>query len=204
LGGSKVAQRPQSLENLIGYFRKLPGIGERTAERLALWLLKSPEQEVLGLAEALVRLKKSIRSCRYCGGLVEEEPCPLCSDPERDTKVVCVVEAPDDLYAIENTGVYKGRYYVLQGVISPLEGMGPENLNLKPLEELCRSGQIREVILATSPTTEGEATALYLAGILEPLGVKITRIARGVPMGGDIQYTDKLSLSKAIEDRRAL
>jgi recombination protein RecR len=199
-----MTRRPQSLSNLIAYLKKLPGIGERTAERLAFWLLKASEDDVVGLAGAITQIKEAIRFCPECGGLAEEVPCQLCSDPKRDASIVCVVEAPDDLYAIERTGVFSGHYHVLQGVIAPLEGVGPEDLQIGPLEERCRSGRVREVILATSPTTEGEATALYLARRLEPLGVGVTRIARGVPMGGDLQYADKMTLGKAIEGRAAL
>ena len=199
-----MSKRPKSLDALIAYLKKLPGIGERTAERLAFWLLKAPEDDALGLAEAIVRLREAIRLCSLCGALTEEVPCSLCSDPERDPTIVCVVEAPDDLYAIERTGVFNGRYHVLQGLISPLDGIGPDDLHIGSLEERCRSGGVREVILATSPTTEGEATALYLARRLEPLGVEVTRIARGVPMGGDLQYADKLTLGKSLEGRRSI
>ncbi|MFQ5893923.1 MAG: recombination mediator RecR [Nitrospinota bacterium] len=196
-----MTRRPKSLSTLITYLKKLPGIGERTAERLAFWLLKAPADDVAGLAEAIAQIKEAIRFCSVCGGLTEEESCALCSDPKRDPTVVCVVEDPDDLYAIERTGVFTGHYHVLQGVISPLEGIGPDDLHIGPLEQRCRSGGVREVILATSPTTEGEATALYLARRLAPLGVAVTRIARGVPMGGDLQYADKMTLGKAIEGR---
>lgn len=197
-----MSQRPKSLSNLISYLKKLPGIGERTAERLAFWLLRAPEEDAQGLAQAILQLKEAIRLCSRCGALAEEETCPICLDPERDPSLVCVVEGPDDLYAIERTGAFRGRYHVLQGLISPLDGVGPEDLNIGPLEDMCRSGGIGEVILATSPTIEGEATALYLARKLGPLGVEVTRIARGVPMGGDLQYADKLTLSKSIEGRR--
>lgn len=197
-------KRPKSLAAVISYLKKLPGIGERTAERLAFWLLKSSEEDALGLAQAITQLRESIRLCSLCGALTEEEPCAICSDPKRDASIVCVVEAPDDLYAIERTGAFQGRYHVLQGVISPLDGVGPDDLNVGPLEDRCRSGEVREVIVATSPTTQGEATALYLVRRLEPLGVEVTRIARGVPMGGDLQYADKLTLRKSIEGRRAL
>jgi recombination protein RecR len=199
-----VTPRPKSLATLISYLKKLPGIGERTAERLAFWLLKAPEDDALGLAQAITHIKEAIRLCSVCGALTEQEPCAICADPKRDPTVVCVVEAPDDLYAIERTGVFHGRYHVLQGLISPLDGIGPEDLHIGPLEERCISGGVREIILATSPTTEGEATALYLARRLGPLGIEVTRIARGVPMGGDLQYADKLTLSKSIEGRRSL
>lgn len=199
-----MTKRPKSLADLIAYLKKLPGIGERTAERLAFWLLMAPEEDARGLAEAIVQLKEVICLCSVCGALTEEVPCAICTDPQRDPAVVCVVEGPDDLYAIERTGAFRGRYHVLQGTISPLDGVGPEDLYIDSLEERCRSGGIREVILATSPTTEGETTALYLARRLGPLGVEVTRIARGVPMGGDLQYADKLTLSKSIEGRRAL
>ena len=199
-----MTRRPKSLSNLIAYLKKLPGIGERTAERLAFWLLKAPKDDVLGLAGAIAEIREAIRFCSICGALADETLCALCSDPKRDPAIVCVVEAPDDLYAIERTGVFKGHYHVLQGVISPLDGVGPEELQIGPLEERCRSGDVREVILATNPTTEGEATALYLARRLRPLGVEVTRIARGVPMGGDLQYADKMTLGKAIEGRSAL
>ncbi len=171
---------------------------------MAFWLLMAPEEDARGLAQAIDRLKDAISLCSTCGALTEEDPCAICADPKRDPGVVCVVEGPDDLYAVERTGVYRGRYHVLQGTISPLEGIGPEDLFLSPLEERCKSGELQEVIIATSPTTEGEATALYIARRLEPLGVEVTRIARGVPMGGDLQYADKLTLSKSIEGRRAL
>ncbi len=199
-----MTRRPKSLSNLIAYLKKLPGIGERTAERLAFWLLKAPKDDVLGLAGAIAEIKEAIRFCSICGALADEALCAICSDPKRDPAVVCVVEAPDDLFAIERTGVFNGHYHVLQGVISPLDGVGPEELQIGPLEERCRSGDVREIILATSPTTEGEATALYLDRRLKPLGIEITRIARGVPMGGDLQYADKLTLGKAIEGRSAL
>jgi recombination protein RecR len=184
--------------------KKLPGIGERTAERLAFWLLMAPDEDARGLAQAIIQLKESIGLCSVCGALTEEEPCAICSDPQRDSAVVCVVEGPDDLFAIERTGAFTGRYHVLQGVISPLDGVGPEDLYIGSLEERCRLGGVLEVIVATSPTTEGEATALYLARRLEPLGVAVTRIARGVPMGGDLQYADKLTLGKSIEGRSVL
>lgn len=199
-----MTKRPKSLADLIAYLKKLPGIGERTAERLAFWLLMAPDEDALGLAQAIIQLKESICLCSVCGALTEEEPCSICSDPQRDSAVVCVVEGPDDLFAIERTGAFSGRYHVLQGVISPLDGVGPEDLHIGSLEERCRSGGVQEVIVATSPTTEGEATALYLARRLEPLGVAVTRIARGVPMGGDLQYADKLTLGKSIEGRSVL
>ncbi len=199
-----MTKRPKSLANLIAYLKKLPGIGERTAARLACWLLKAPEEEALGLASAITHLKEAIHLCPSCGALAEKGQCALCVDPQRDPSVVCVVEAADDLYAIERTGVFKGHYHVLQGVISPLDGVGPEDLHVEPLVARCRSGAVREVIIATSPTTEGETTALYLARLLKPLGVEVTRIALGVPMGGDLQYADKLTLSKSLEGRQAL
>jgi recombination protein RecR len=190
------------LELLIEELVKLPSIGQKSAQRLALHLLRATREDALRLAEAIRTVKERVSFCGVCGNFAEEDPCRLCTDPQRDGSVVCVVEQPGDMLAFERTGQYRGRYHVLGGALSPLDGTHPEQLRIKPLLERLRPGEIREIILATNPNVAGEATALYLSKLLAPLGVKVTRIARGVPMGSDLEYSDLVTLTRALEGRR--
>ena len=187
---------------LIRELAKLPGIGEKTASRLAFHVLRAPSEYARDLAQALVEVKEKIRLCSTCMNLTELDPCTLCSDARRDGSIVCVVATPPDLYAIERTGGFRGRYHVLHGVLSPLEGIGPDDLRIKEL--LSRVGELKEIILATSPNVEGEATALYLAKVLRPLGVKVTRIASGLAVGGELEYADGVTITRALEGRREM
>ncbi len=188
------------IARLIQQLGKLPGIGEKTATRLAFHVLRAPEAYARELAAALVDVKERIRLCASCLNLTEQDPCALCADPRRDARTLCVVAHPTDLIAIERTGGYRGRYHVLHGVLSPLEGIGPDDLHLREL--LARVGDFAEVIIATSPNVEGEATALYLSKVLKPLGLRVTRIASGVPIGGELEYADGVTISRALEGRR--
>jgi len=190
-----------AVERLISEFSKLPGIGRKTAQRLTFFLLKEERERVLSLAEAIVALKDRVRYCSVCFNITEQDPCAICRDPRRQHDIICVVEEPSDLMAIERLGVYKGVYHVLGGVLSPLDGIGPEDLHIRELLERLKEG-VKEVILATNPTVEGEATALYLSRLIRPLGVKISQIARGLPVGGDIELADEMTLTRAFEGRR--
>jgi recombination protein RecR len=194
------------LELLIEELKKLPTIGQKSAQRLALYILKLPKQEALRLADAIRVVKEQVGFCSVCGNFSEQDPCLICADPQRDSGVLCVVEQPVDVLAFERTGSYRGRYHVLGGALSPLDGTTPEDLRIQPLLHRLRSGPgapaVTEVILATNPNVAGEATALYLSRLLGPLGVKITRIARGVPMGSDLEYSDLVTLARALEGRR--
>ncbi len=190
------------IARLIQQLGKLPGIGEKTATRLAFHVLRAPADFARDLAMALVDVKEKIRLCSVCMNLTEGDPCALCSDARRDPKVICVVAHPTDLLAIERTGGFRGLYHVLHGVLSPLEGVGPDDLRMREL--LARAAATDEVILATSPNVEGEATALYLARVLKPLGVRVTRIASGVPIGGELEYADGVTISRALDGRREM
>jgi recombination protein RecR len=192
------------ISRLIRELAKLPGIGEKTASRLAFHVLRAPDEYARDLARALVEVKEKIRLCSTCMNLTEQDPCTLCSDVRRDGTLVAVVATPPDLYAIERTGGFRGRYHVLHGVLSPLEGIGPDDLRIKELLTRLGSGEIREVILATSPNVEGEATAIYLAKVLRPLGVKVTRIASGLAVGGELEYADGVTITRALEARREI
>ncbi len=192
---------PPSLKKLINELSKLPGIGEKTATRLALHVLRMSKEDVQKLAQSLIEVKKTVRFCSKCFNLADTDPCEICSDPGRNAGVVCVVESPGDLMAIENSGAYKGRYHVLQGVLAPLDGVGPEDLKIKELLERVASEKIKEVVLALNPSAEGEATSVYLARLLKPKGVKVTQIAYGIPMGGDLKYADKVTLTRALRGR---
>ncbi|QBS37125.1 recombination protein RecR [Thermaerobacter sp. FW80] len=190
---------------LIAELEKLPGIGPKTAQRLAYHLLFRPQEEVRALAEAMVRARASVRYCSVCFNLTDRDPCAVCRDPGRDARLICVVEQPRDVVAMERTREYRGRYHVLHGVISPVDGVGPEQLRVRELlARLQADPPVEEVILATNPTVEGEATALYLARLIKPLGIRVTRIARGVPEGGDLEYVDELTLTRALQGRQAL
>ncbi len=188
---------------LIRELARLPGIGEKTASRLAFHLLRAPDSQSRELAQALVEVKEKIRLCEVCMNLTEASPCALCSDGRRDGRMVCVVAHPPDLYAIERTGGFRGRYHVLHGVLSPLDGIGPDDLRLKELLTRLAAG-VDELIVATSPNVEGEATALYLAKVVRPLGVKVSRIASGLAVGGELEYADGVTIAKALEARRPM
>ena len=192
------------LELLVEELSKLPSIGQKTAQRLALYILKAPNEDSLRLADAIRAVKERVGLCGTCGNFSDEDPCRLCSDAERDGSLICVVEQPGDVIAFERTGRFRGRYHVLGGALSPLDGTHPEDLRIKPLLERLRGDAVTEIILATNPNVAGEATALYLSKLLAPLGVRVTRIARGVPMGSDLEYSDQVPLARALEGRREL
>ncbi|MGB9629229.1 MAG: recombination mediator RecR [Thermodesulfobacteriota bacterium] len=193
---------PKPIDDLIEALTKLPGIGKKTATRLAFHILRNSPSEVERLAKAILSVKEKIHLCSLCFNLTDEDPCRICQDEKRNRNILCVVEGPNDLLAIENTGTFQGRYHVLHGTLSPLEGIGPEDIKIKELMERIQREEITEVILATNPTVEGGATALYLTEQIKPLGIKVTRIAYGIPMGGEIEYVDGMTLSKALEGRR--
>ena len=199
-----MAYYPEPVSRLIEALQRLPGIGPKTAQRLTFFLLKRPTDEVRELADSLVAVKERIVSCSTCFNVTDQDPCRICSDPARDSRLLCIVEEPNDLLAMERTGEYKGLYHVLLGALSPLEGIGPDDLKVRELLARLEAGGGGEVILATNPNVEGEATALYLAKLLRPLGVRITRIARGLPVGGDLEYADLVTLTKALEGRREI
>jgi recombination protein RecR len=194
------------LELLIEELTRLPSIGQKSAQRLALHLLRASREDAMRLAEAIRAVKERVSFCSVCGNFAEEDPCRLCLDPARDGALLCVVEQPGDVLAFERTGRFRGRYHVLGGALSPLDGTHPEQLRIQPLLERLRGAagapSVREVILATNPNVAGEATALYLSKLLAPLGVRVTRIARGVPMGSDLEYSDLVTLGRALEGRR--
>jgi recombination protein RecR len=196
--------QPKAFRRVVEELCRLPGIGSKTAQRLAFHLLKRPAEDSRELSAALAGLVDEIGHCSICHCLTDEDPCALCRDPARDTSVVCVVEEPSDAFALEDTGAYRGLYHVLGGVFNPLEGVGPDDLTVAGLLERVKGGGVVEVILATNPSIEGEATAAYLAEALRPLGVKLTRIARGLPFGGDLEYADPLTLGRALESRLEL
>jgi recombination protein RecR len=190
------------LARLVGELERLPGIGPKSAQRLAFFLLRQTEEEARRLADAILEVKRSIRTCEKCFNYTDQPVCALCSSDRRDPGVLCVVSEPRDVTALERTSEFHGRYHVLGGVISPLDGVGPERLRVRELLARVESGEVREVILATNPTLEGDTTALYLAGILKPAGVRVTKIAFGLPMGGDLDYADQATLVQALEGRR--
>ena len=184
--------------------RKLPGVGRKTAERLAFYILKSQRHEADALVKAILELKEKVRLCSVCSSITEVDPCNICSDMNREKNMLCVVEEPHDVFAIEKTREFKGSYHVLMGVLSPLDGVGPSDLKIEELLNRVRENGIREVILATNPNLEGEATAMYIAKVLKPFGMKVTRIARGLPVGGDLEYADEVTLTKSIEGRQEM
>ncbi|MCU1357067.1 MAG: replication and repair protein RecR [Acidimicrobiales bacterium] len=193
-----------SVQDLIDELGRLPGVGPKSAQRIAFHLLKLPKDDALRLARAIGDAKDKVAWCQRCFNLSEGELCGICSDDRRDATTVCVVEEPKDLVAVEKTGEYRGRYHVLQGAISPIEGIGPDQLRVKELLARIEPEGIAEVILCTNPNIEGEATAMYLGRLLSPLGLKVTRIASGLPVGGDLEYADELTLGRALEGRREL
>lgn len=191
------------IQRLVRELSRLPGIGEKTATRLAFHVLRSGDGLAKDLAQALVDVKERVRLCSRCMNLTEDDPCALCADTRRDDKILCVVASPPDLVAIERTGGYRGRYHVLHGVLSPLEGIGPDDLRVRELlQRLGSSSPVEEIILATSPNVEGEATALYLCKVLRPLGIKTTRIASGLQVGGELEYADGMTIARALDARR--
>jgi recombination protein RecR len=192
---------PRSLTRLIDEFEKLPGVGPKTAQRLALHVLHASEADAVALAEAVHEVKESIHDCPVCFSYTDADMCPLCADGSRDDGLLCVVSDPRDLLAMERAGGFRGRYHVLGGLISPMDGVGPESLRIPELVERVKLGTIREVILATNPTVEGDATAMHIAGMLKPLGVRTTRIALGLPVGGDLDYADDVTIARAVEGR---
>ena len=193
---------PAPVARLIDELRKLPGIGPKSAQRIAFHLVRGAADDARRLAEAVGTLLDGIRFCSLCNAITDQEVCVLCSDSARTERIVCVVEEPHDLVSIERTRDYRGRYHVLHGALSPLQGVGPDELRIQGLLDRLRRGGVEEVILATSPTVEGEATAVYLARILKPLGVRVTRIAMGVPVGSDLEWADEVTMAKAMEGRR--
>jgi len=195
---------PPALARVIQLLTRLPGIGEKTAARLAFFILRGDEGYPDELADALAKLKPETRHCSICFSLTESDPCRLCEDPRRDHSLICVIEEASDLMAVERSHGYRGLYHVLQGSISPLDGRGPEQLRVAELLGRLQSGEVGEVIVATNPSVEGEATAVYLARLIKPLGIKVSRIAHGIPVGGNLEYTDQVTVGRAIEGRRTL
>lgn len=198
-----MARLPKTLEDLIQHFSRLPGIGPKSAARLAFFLLQSEESDLEKFSETLGSVKSDIKTCERCFHISETEECEICKDTSRNTHLICVVEEPLDVIAIENAGGYQGRYHVLGGAISPLHGKGPEDLKMAELFQKAREKEIEEVILATNANVEGEATAMYIAKELEPLGIQTTRLAGGLPFGSDLEYTDEMTLAQAIANRRS-
>lgn len=196
--------RPRALNSLVDELSRLPGIGEKTAQRLAFFILRSPNIRAERLAQAIVEVKEKILFCSQCSGITETDPCSLCTDPARDRSLICVVEDPSDVFLVERTGAYKGLYHVLMGALSPLDGIGPEQLKIDTLLERVDAGGVREIICATNPNMEGEATVLYLAKLMKPRGIRLTRLAHGLPVGGHLEYADEVTLSRSLEGRHDL
>jgi recombination protein RecR len=198
-----MATTPRAVSRLIEEFHRLPGIGPKTAQRLTFYLLRAPKDQADALAQALTQLKDRITTCAICANIAEENPCAICRDDSRDRSIVCVVEEPLDVLAIERTREYRGLYHVLHGAISPVEGIGPDDLKIQELlTRIQRDPGIKEIVLATNPNLEGEATAMYLERLIKPLGIRMTRLARGLPVGGDLEYADEVTLTRALEGRR--
>jgi recombination protein RecR len=192
------------IARLVVELAKLPGVGEKTAARLAFHILRAPAEDAAALSSAITELRAKIRLCGQCWDFTEQEPCDICRDQRREPGLLCVVAHPQDVIAIERTGGYRGRYHVLHGVLSPLDGIGPEDLRITELIQRCGAGGLTEIIVATNPSVEGETTAIYLAKLIRPLGIRVSRIATGVPMGGELEYADRLTLARAIDGRREL
>jgi recombination protein RecR len=192
------------IQDLVDELNRLPGIGPKSAQRLAFHIVKSAAQDANRLADAIVQAKERVRFCRECFGVSEGELCRLCADPSRDAETICVVEEPKDVSVLERSGAIKGRYHVLGGAISPMQGIGPEDLRVNELLERAGRNGVTEIILATNPNLEGNATAMYVAGLLKPLGLKVTRLASGLPVGGDLEYADEVTLGQALDGRREM
>lgn len=199
---SELTSTAGPVARLIDAFHRLPGVGPKSAQRLAYHILRAPEDEARELAQALLEVKERVTLCTACQNLTDIEPCSICRNAQRERAMICVVEEPLDVLALERSGGYRGLYHVLHGVISPQDGIGPEDLKLRELLERVRTGEVQEVILATNPSLEGEATAMYVSRLLTPLGVRVTRLARGLPMGSDIEYADAVTLARALEGRQ--
>ena len=193
-----------SIEKLIQSFEKLPSIGNKTAARLAFYMLNASEEETNEFVSSIINAKKNLKYCSKCYNISDTDPCPICGNPKRDPSVICVVEDVRDIIAMEKTHEFKGVYHVLHGSISPMNGVGPDDIKIKELLSRLMDGNVKEVILATNPRVEGEATAMYLSKLIKPLGITVTRIAHGIPVGGDLEYTDEITLTKALEGRREL
>jgi len=194
-------KRPEAVTDLVDELKRLPGIGQKTAERLSFFLMRGPKERAVKLSQAIQNIKEKIVLCGQCHGITEKEPCDICRDPGRDQTQICVVEEPYDVYVLENVGHFKGVYHVLMGVVSPLDGVGPSELTIDDLKAKVAKGNVTEVILATNPDMEGESTAVYISKVLKPFAVKVTRIARGLPVGSDIEYADTVTLMKSLEGR---
>ncbi|HOL72272.1 MAG TPA: recombination mediator RecR [Bryobacteraceae bacterium] len=194
----------EPLARLIREFKRLPGIGQKSAQRIAFHVLRAPREDAEQLAQAVLDVKDKLGLCQLCNNISDSELCPYCSNPNRDRSVICVVEEPHNIAPIESTGQFSGLYHVLHGAISPLKGIGPEQLRIKNLIERLQSGEVQELILATNPTVEGEATAAYLSKLIKPLGLKVTRIAMGIPVGSDLEFADEVTLTKSLENRREM
>jgi recombination protein RecR len=199
-----MAHLPPAIDRLIRLLSTLPGIGRKSATRIALRLIASPEAECRELAESILTAKTRTRACSICGGLTEDDPCSICRDAKRDSSIVCVVERASDILALERTSRFRGRYHVLGGLLSPLDGVGPSDLRIDALVDRAGRGELREVILALNPTTEGEATSLYIGDLLRSAGIRVTRLASGLPVGGDLDLADELTLGTALDERREL
>ncbi|API92288.1 recombination protein RecR [Virgibacillus pantothenticus] len=193
---------PEPISKLIDSFTKLPGIGPKTAARLAFFVLNMQEDDVLDFANSLVNAKRELTHCSVCGHITDQDPCAICQDTSRDQSVICVVQDPKDVIAMEKMKEYHGKYHVLNGVISPMDGIGPEDINVPSLIQRLKDEEVEELILATNPNIEGEATAMYISRLVKPSGIRTTRIAHGLPVGGDLEYADEVTLSKALEGRR--
>ena len=196
-----MANGPVSLKKLMEHFAALPGIGRKSAQRLAFFVLDMPQEQAEDFAGVILEAKKTIHNCKVCQNLTDKEICDICASPERDDGTICVVESPRDVIAFERLQEYKGKYHVLHGLISPLDGIGPDQIRIKELLIRLRDVDVKEIILATNPTIEGEATAMYISKLLKPLGIRVTRLAFGIPVGGELEYTDNSTLNKALENR---
>jgi recombination protein RecR len=195
---------PDAIQNVLDELGRLPGIGPKSAQRIAYWLLASDTADAERLAQSVIALKETIHFCPICWDFAEGETCEICADPRRDASIICVIEEPRDVMAIERTGEYRGHYHVLHGAISPMDGIGPDQLRVRELLTRLEDTDIKEVVLATNPNVEGETTAVYLARLIKPLGIKVTRIASGLPVGGDLEFADEVTLGRAIDARREL
>jgi len=198
------ASTPEPIQRLVEAFHRLPGIGPKSAQRLAYHILRTSEQEASALAQAVLDVKQRIRLCSQCLNITEADPCSFCQDSRRDRTIVCIVEQPLDVLAIERSGGYRGLYHVLHGVLNPMDGVGPEHIHVRELVVRLQAGEIQEVIMATNPSLEGEATAMYIQRLVGPAGVKVTRLARGLPSGADLEYTDDVTLARALEGRQEI
>jgi len=194
----------EPITRLVDQLRKLPGIGQKTAQRLAFHILRRPTEEALALADAIRNAKEKIRQCSVCNNITDTDPCFYCTGASRDRKAICVVEEPHNIFAVERTRTFSGMYHVLGGALSPIQGIGPDQLKIRSLIERLKGGIVEEIIVATNPTAEGEATAVYLSKLLKPLGIKVTRIGMGIPVGSDLEYADEITMLKAMEGRREL